>query len=302
MKALVVYNPYSKNNKIEKNIEYIKDTLLNKYDRVDFFKTQGEKSITNHIEKVHNEYDLIIVSGGDGTINEAINGLAKVNSKTTLGIIPSGTCNDFSKMLKYSKNIKKQLNNILNGYICPIDICKVNDRYFTYGLALGKYTDVSYKAKRNIKRIFGKVAYFIQGLKEFFKYTKLDLSIKTNDLDINDKYYCLLALNSSIVAGFKIKRKNKVKLNDGLIDLTLIKKNTKGLTWPRLMMFFLFGDKQKIGVNTYQASHVEINSSEKLYINTDGELALVTNNLVIDVLKNHLNIIVSDKIKNKYFN
>ncbi len=300
MNCLVVYNPYSKKNKIEKNIDYIKSTLSTKYNNIQFYKTHGVKSITKYLKECSNDYDLIIVSGGDGTVNEAVNGLVEASYKGDFSVIPSGTCNDFSTLLKYSKNIKKQLENILKGVSTPLDICAINDSYFTYGLAIGKYTDVSYKANRKTKRVFGRLAYFIEGLKEFTKYTKLDLDIEIDDIKFSGSYYTVLVLNSDKVAGFKI-RNNTVRLDDGLIDVVLIEKNLKGLSWPRLAYFFLFGAKHNKKIKAYKARNVIIKSNKSLEINADGELGAVSSEALIKVLNKKINIVVSEKIKNKYF-
>jgi len=301
MKCLLVYNPYSKSRKAAKRVDYIKNILGKKYDTVDVFCTKGVKTITDCVSEKCNSYDLIVVCGGDGTVNETINGLMKADSKTPIGIIPTGTCNDLAKMLNFSKNINKQLDLILNGSIVKMDTCKINESYYTYASAIGKYTDVSYTAKRPIKRIFGRLAYFIAGIREFPKYTKLDLRINVDRNQIIGRFYVILALNTDRVAGFNIHRIKPVKLNDGIIDLTLVEKNGNSITWPRLAKFFIRGDKQKKGVKNIQVKHIEIECDEPFNINADGELACKTNHVVIDVCKERLNIIVSDDIKNKYF-
>ena len=283
MNCLVVYNPYSKKNKIEKNIDYIKASLSTKYSTIDFYKTHGVKSITEYLKENSNNYDLIIVSGGDGTVNEAVNGLVEASYKGDFSVIPSGTCNDFSTLLKFSKNIKKQIETILKGVSTPLDICTINDSYFTYGLAIGKYTDVSYKANRKTKRVFGRLAYFIEGLKEFTKYTKLDLDIEIDDKIFSGSYYTVLVLNSNKVAGFKI-RNNSVLLDDGLIDVVLI------------------GAKHNKKIKAYKACEIKITSKKALKINADGELAAVSNEALIKVLNKKINIVVSEKVKSKYFN
>ena len=301
MNCLIIYNPYSKSRKAVKRLDYIKNRLKTKYSVIDEFCTCGVKSITTYVYDNCNNYSLIVVCGGDGTVNEAINGLVSANSKTTLSIIPSGTCNDLAKMLGISKNVKKAVNNILYGHDVLMDVNKINDKYFTYASAIGKYTNVSYDAKRKNKRLFGRLAYFLEGLREFPKYTKLDLNIKADDYEINGRYYVLFALNSDLVAGFRIKRSLGVKLNDGIIDLTLIKKNENSLTWPRLAKFFLRGDKQKKGVETYHVSHIIVDSNEDFNVNTDGELALTNNHIEIDVIKEALRIRISDETIDKFF-
>ena len=299
MRALIVYNPFSRSNKIDKNLKYIKDTLSQAYDDINVFCTKGVRSITEYVKEHINEYDLLIISGGDGTINEAICGVIEAKSKVPLSIIPAGTVNDLSKLLGYTKNVKKACRNILYGTDALMDACKINDRYFTYGCACGKYTDVSYTAHRGWKRIFGRLAYFFEGIHEFPKYTKMDLRIEFDGKVIQDTFYVVFGLNTNRVAGFKIDRNDNIKLNDGIIDLTLIDKQR--VTWTKLAKFFLFGDKTKKGIRTYHASHIEIESKIPLDINADGELAVTSDHIKIDVLKEVLNMRISRKVKRVYF-
>ena len=301
MKCLLIYNPFSRSRKVKNHIDFIVRYLGRKYDSIEIYCSKGIKSITKFVYERNRDFDLIVVCGGDGTVNEAINGLLKSDSKTPIGIIPTGTCNDLSKMLCFHKSLKKQLDLIINGTVVSMDTCKINDSFYTYAAAIGKYTDVSYCAARRAKRIFGRIAYFLAGLGEFGKYIKLQLKIKTDKNYIEGNYYVVLALNTDRVAGFKINREQNIKLNDGLIDLTLIEKNGESITWPRLAKFFIRGDKQKKGVHTFKTNHIEIISKEDLKVNTDGELAYNTKNVVIDVLPKTLNIVVSKNIKDKYF-
>ncbi len=299
MKVLIVYNPYSRNNKIEKYKDYLIKKLKSKYDTIDFYKTHGIRSITDYVYKNINDYDALIISGGDGTINEAITGVVKVSSNVLVSIIPSGTVNDLASLLGYSKNIKKSVKKILTNTNEYMDICKINDRYFSYAAAAGKYTNVSYKTPRFLKRLFGPLAYLFYGMKDFFKYEKLDLDITYDNSKISGAYYVIFLLNTKRVAGFKFDKTNDVKLNDGKIEIALINKSK--VTWPRLAKFFLLGNKAKKGIELISASNIKITSSKEIDINTDGELACKANEIDVQVLKQKVNFSISKKIKNKYF-
>ncbi len=299
MKALIVYNPYAKKNRVIKKLKYIKETLSKEYETIDLYASQGIRSITSYVMNNVNNYDLLIISGGDGTVNEAISGVVLAKSKVPLAIIPSGTVNDLAKLLGYSKNIKRNLRIIMYGTNEAMDVCKINDRYFTYACACGKYTDVSYTARRGFKRILGRLAYFFEGVHEFVKYTKMDLKITFDEQFIQDRFYVIFGLNTNRVAGFKIDKKSKIKLNDGLIDLTLIDKSR--VSWPKLLKFFLFGNHTRKGIRTFKASNIEIESKELINVNTDGELAFTSDYIKINVLKEIINVRISRRIKRELF-
>ncbi len=299
MKVLIVYNPFSRNNKIEKYKDYLINKLKNKYDIVDFYKSEGIRTITNYVYNNVDNYDALIISGGDGTINEAITGVVEASSNVLVSIIPSGTVNDLASLLGYSKNVKKSVKKFLTNTNSYMDICKINDRYFSYAAAAGKYTDVSYTTPRFLKRLFGPLAYLFHGIKEFFKYEKLDLEITYDNNKIEGTFYVIFLLNTKRIAGFKFDRKNDVILNDGKIEIALI--NKCKITWPRLARFFIFGNKAKKGIKLLSASNIQIKALKEIDINTDGEFACSAKEINISVLKEKVNFSISSKIKNKYF-
>ena len=103
MKTLIIYNSYSGKNKIIRKIEYIKSRLKEKYNVVDCYESKSKYDIKNYILLCANQYNTILIAGGDGSLNEAINGLMLLKEKPILGYIPMGTCNDFGHSLGLKK-------------------------------------------------------------------------------------------------------------------------------------------------------------------------------------------------------
>ena len=160
MRALVVYNNFSGRSKANKRIDYVCEMLKTKYEIVEFFESCGPKSITNHIACCGCDYDFIVAIGGDGSVHEAINGIMMLDKKPKIAYIPTGTCNDSAKTLGLGKNIKQTMKKILDGNSTKLDIFKVNDSYFVYGLAAGMLTEISYDASHESKKNMGKLAYY----------------------------------------------------------------------------------------------------------------------------------------------
>ena len=143
----------------------------------------------------------MIVFGGDGTFNEVINGLMKCYKKPKILYVPTGTVNDLGKYLFLPKNYKEAFK-LLNGQTVAIDICKVNESYFSYVLACGKFTNVSYGNNQSkYKRMFGRLYYYLRGVKDFFKKDVIHLSLDENK---HNKYFLVLILNIWRVGNFKI--------------------------------------------------------------------------------------------------
>lgn len=301
MKILVCYNPYSNAQRIGKNIDLVKKILSKKYDTIDIYESEYSKSITDKIVEVGALYDTIFVSGGDGTINEAINGAAKADIKTPIAYIPSGTVNDVGQILHLRKNLKKGLEDIVSGIPAKVDVCRVNDKYFLYVFACGKFSAISYDVDYKLKKHWGKMAYIFRGIKEVPKESGMNLTITTPDEVINTNSYIFFGFNSQQFGGIKFYRKKKPLLDDGLMDFTFVEKK-RGINFFRMIRFVFFGDLQKIGVKTYTVSRLKIECDKEMDFNTDGEYAFSSNSCDIEVLRRKVNIIVPKKIYYKYFN
>ncbi len=301
MRVLIIYNPNSGNQKTIKNISLIKSKLSLKYNLIEVFASNGAGSIIDKVEVDGSNYELLVICGGDGTLNEAVNGLMKLDKKPKIAYIPSGTTNDTGKLLGLSKRvIKKSLDIVLNGNPVEMDICKAEDKYFVYASAIGKYTNISYKASSKLKKKIGHLAYFVEALNHLADENKMHLTIEANQEIYKGDYYTVLALNSERLAGFRFYRSQRVKLNDGIIDITLVRrKNVFSLF--SLLMFFFLGDRWKNGVHTIRTNKIVIKSIANLSYNTDGEHAFDSNSATIVVVPKAITILVSEKIKKRFF-
>jgi len=298
MKVLVLYNPYSSTQKISKNIKLVEKKLLEKYDEVEFFASPYPKSITEKIMNDGDNYDTLLVSGGDGTLNEAVTGCIKGNVKTPIAYIPSGTVNDVGQILKLKKNVKKGLDIALDGIPAKIDICKVNENYFVYVCAAGKMTDISYDIDYKLKKKWGKLAYGIRGVQGLTQKSCTRFRIITPTETTYSNCYIFFAFNHQQFGGFKFYRKKAPYLNDGVIDFTFIEKTKRFSLW-RTIKFVLFGDRAKNGIRTITGNKIRLESDKEVAFNVDGELAFKGNACDIEVLNQAVSIIVPRKTYKK---
>lgn len=264
MKLLLIYNPYSGKGK-NKKYGKLKSILDNKFD-VTSFKSNGIGSITNYLLNDNNTYDVIVICGGDGTINEAIDAISKFNYYPKIAVIPFGTMNDFSHYLKMSKNIKKSANYIINMKTIPHDIYKINDGIVVYGFGLGMLSNISYKNNK-FKKIFGRLSYYFLAIKELFISKKLDVSININNNNINMKCNLILASTTNRLAGYKIKKGNNLKI--------VIIKGFRFLYPFKLYWYFITGyAKYK-----YDVTDIKISSNYESFT-IDGEEARGSNIMI----------------------
>lgn len=302
MKVLLLIN--TKSGK-ERKKKIVKKTIVfcqkNNLDlTIEYSRFPGD--LTNIVNKKASNYDYLLVSGGDGTVNEVINGLMKLDIKPILAIIPSGTVNDIAKILKIPKNVNRNLEMIFKEKsIEKIDINKINDKYFLYVAASGYLTSISYDVDPVEKRILGKTAYIKRALELAKKPTSHKLEVLAN----NQRYFIdasfSVLLSANQFGGLYLPMfDKKCKLNDGLIELRIFK--SKKNIFLRIIRFIIsFGRKRKDEVSI-NSNHFIIKSkdNDELNWNCDGENR-ESNDIEITVLNKAFSIVVNKKVVKKYF-
>ena len=302
MKYIFVYNPESGNGKIKKYKSYILQELSKKYGDVECVETTHPGHAAKLAKEAIGTYDYFFIAGGDGTLNEVVNGMGDAENKPIIGYIPSGTINDISRSLGISRNIKCAVKNIVNGTPFSHDIFKVNKRYGIYVCASGLFTKSSYSTKRAEKKRFGKIAYILRGVNEIKKAKPLSVSLKLEDETINTNCCMVLILNSRSVAGLKLNK--NASLSDGKVEICLFncKKNKISLTEIfRVINMFFFGIdrfKKSKHITYRKASAFTIDMEEGTAINLDGEKS-DEGSFKFQVISNGIQIIAPNKAKKK---
>lgn len=301
MKCIFVYNPESGNGKIKKHRDFILNELASKYGEVDCVETRRAGDATELARNACGVYDYFFVSGGDGTINEVVNGFGENEDAPILGIIPAGTVNDVAHSLHISKNLKKAVKNLIEGEVFEHDIFKVNDRYGIYVCCTGLFSKTSYDTTRYSKKKLGKFAYFLRGVKEVMttKPTKLELHVDGEK--IKKDCAMLLIFNSRSTAGFNVNK--KALLDDGVVEVVVFHSHKKSIWFfdlLRTVRFFLFGVnsiKKSKNVTYRQASNFKIKLAEDTVINLDGEKS-GKGTFDFSVINKGLKILIPKKTKN----
>ena len=294
MRCAFIYNPHSGKCKQEKTKDYIVSRLKTKYDEVDVFPTQYAGHAIELARNSCGKYTLLVVAGGDGTLNEIVNGLAEQEGRPVVGYIPLGTVNDVGHSLHLSKNLKKAMDTILNGKAYKHDIFKVNDRYGIYVCCAGLFTETSYATGQKSKKKMGKVAYALHGAKKLFTTPSLDLKLTFDGGSIETKAAFLLILNSRNVASFGINK--KAKLNDGLVDIMIIKEKRKKVSLRvamHVLEMFLVGLTKCKHATRLRLNNFKVELGDSV-VNIDGEKAGV-GNFDFKVIQEGIEIIIGKK-------
>ncbi|NBG87908.1 diacylglycerol/lipid kinase family protein [Isachenkonia alkalipeptolytica] len=222
----IICNPSSGKQKFQQNIQDIKKMLENEGRKVKIFYTEKKYDGKNYtIESCKGTTDLIISVGGDGTLNEVVNGLMESERKIPLAIYPTGTVNDFASFFEISTKVQDFYRMIQHGREKWVDAGKANDHYFINVAAGGKITEVAHKVSSDSKTILGRMAYILEGARDFpreiFKPVQLKLSVDGEMVEREVLFF--LVSNTQFVGGFK-QLMNRAKIDDGKLDLLMVEK------------------------------------------------------------------------------
>ena len=307
-KCLFVYNPNSGKSGLIKRINYIIQELKAIYDEVDYKPTEYAGHAREIAREACGNYTHLIISGGDGTFNEIVNGLAEQENAPIVGYLPSGTVNDISRSLNIPRNLNKALKVIRDNNEFEHDIFKSNDNYGIYFCGAGAFTFTSYETKQKSKKFWGKIAYFINGMKELFNLPDFDIKItdKNGEYITDDKFIMMLILNSRSAAGFRLN--SKANLSDGKVDVVLIKrKNKKFFTYlasllaiARIFLFDYRFLKNNDFITVFSASEFHLENNKRAIINVDGEKGSY-GNMDFKVINKGIKIIVPSKTIKQQF-
>ncbi|MBS4882116.1 MAG: diacylglycerol kinase family lipid kinase [Peptoniphilus harei] len=240
--------------------------------------------------------DFIICSGGDGTVNEVVNGIYLSKRDTPLAILQSGTVNDFANAQGLPTSPFKFYNMIKNFNIKTIDLGLAGERAFINVAAGGMLTEIAYSVTAERKASLGNMAYYLEGVKEllekkFFKYQKsINLKIKSKEFTGDVDSLLFLITNSTSVGGFK-KMAPFADVSDGYLDVLIFKK-IKISDAPELFASLVGGKHLDHNKVIYlKTKNIKIESEDDVTIDVDGEK---TSTLPMDfkVLENRLKIIV----------
>lgn len=211
--------------------------------------------------------DLMVVAGGDGTVNYVVNAMKRKGLDIPLGVIPSGTANDFARALGMSREPLEAARQIASGGVERVDVGCVNGLWFVNIFSFGIFTTTSQRTPDERKHKIGKLAYIIEGVKEFRTMHAVPLEIEADGERFDLRSLMVLIFNGETAGGFHLARRSSIK--DGLFDCILLEK--KNFFRSTLAMCrYLAGGSPKI-VRHLRARRIDIRSSVNEPTDVDGQ-------------------------------
>ena len=188
--------------------------------------TTGPRDATDVAQRLAKEYDLVICRGGDGTLNETINGVLASGVDVPIGYIPAGTTNDFAKSNGIPFDPSEAIRLILENEPVPQDVGLFGEtRYFTYTASFGLFTKASYATDQRVKNRYGYAAYLVGGAQELFHMRTIPLRVTVDGDEFSGEYIFGSVTNARAVGGGVMKfPEGCMQFDDGMMELVLIKK------------------------------------------------------------------------------
>ena len=272
-KVKVIFNPSSGRQSTERKLDRLCKLLLDDGYLVNKFITKKkDDAMLETIKACKEDWDIIIVSGGDGTVNEVAKGIAKSERKIPVAILSSGTVNDFANYMEIPKNINEFYEMIKREKFIDVDLGKVNDEYFVNVAAGGILSNVGYQVLPETKMVLGRLAYYIEGLREITlqNLESINLNIESEEYSLNEEVLLFIVSNSSSIGGFK-KLAPEADVLDGLLDVVIIKKSGVQDLANIFINIFSGGHVNHPNVLYFKSKKVELKTNQDVPIDLDGE-------------------------------
>ena len=270
-KMLFIYNPRAGKAQIRSNLLDIIDTFVKAGYEVTAYPTQAAGDAVIAVQERREGYDIVACSGGDGTLDEVVSGMMKCDRKLPIGYIPAGSTNDFASSLGIPKSMIKAADVVVEGRDYACDIGVFNQDHFIYVAAFGIFTDVSYATKQDAKNVLGHAAYLIEGVRRLPSVRSYPLKITCNDQVIEGEFLYGMVTNSYSVGGFRGITGQDILLDDGLFEVTLIRKPSNPLDLNNIILALVDKRVKSEHIHTFKTSRLIVESEEAISWTLDGE-------------------------------
>lgn len=231
-KVLVIINPHSGKIRVRHQLFDIASCFSENGCETTVFTTRAKGDAEKYAAAMADRFDIVVCRGGDGTLNEVVNGIMRASEKKPIGFLPAGTSNDFAHTLGIPDLGKKSVMAIICGAPVPHDIGIFNeDRYVNYTASFGLFTKSSYLTPQPAKNLLGYGAYLSFAVKEFSHVRTHRVKVICDGEVYEDDYVFGSITNALTVGGFLHYNEKEVDFNDGIFELILVKKPNNSREW-----------------------------------------------------------------------
>ncbi len=290
-KMLLIINPCSGKGLVKNHLLEIVDIFVKADYDVQIYTTQCAQDATSAVLRYGAGKDLIVCSGGDGTLNETVSGVLQLPETLPLGYIPAGSTNDFASSLEIPKKMRAAAQAVVDGEDYRIDVgmfCE--EQYFLYVAGFGAFTEVSYLTPQDKKNVLGHQAYMLEGVKSLTSIKPYHMRLELDEETVEGDFIFGMVTNTVSVGGFKGLVSQEVALNDGLFEVLLIRMPKTPLELSEVVTGLFLKEENQELVYKVKTSRLRASSPEPVDWVLDGEFGGSRTDVVLQNLPRRVNI------------
>ena len=270
-KVLLIVNPKAGKSLIKGHLLEVVDTFVKSGMDVTVYPTQRRLDAFEMTKSRAQEFDLIVCSGGDGTLDEVVTGILEGKHNCPVGNIPAGSTNDFAHSLRIPSRAGEAAKIVVQDHPFACDIGSFNGDYFVYVAAFGAFTEVSYKTTQDMKNLMGHLAYVLNGVNSLFSIKPYAMKIEADDRVLEGDFIYGMVTNSESVGGFRNITGKDVQLDDGVFEVMLIRNPSTPLEWEPVLSGLLSQKADNKYIYYFKTSRIKITAKEESAWTLDGE-------------------------------
>lgn len=263
MRALLLYNTSSGRGRIRGHIADIRAIFA----QADIDIIPREIDFCGNPFKGIEDVELVVVCGGDGTVNYVVNAMKSAGLDHTLGVIPAGTANDFARALGMDSTILGAAHQIAHGSVRRVDCGKANDKYFVNILSFGVLTTTSQHTSNIAKHLIGKLAYLRTGMIDLLDLHHIPLTLRYNGEVLKVDAAMFLAFNGNSAGQFKLAPKSNIE--DGKLDILILDYDNRVRTCWNMMNYLI--NRESGAVRHLQCERIELDCNIDEHTDIDGQ-------------------------------
>jgi diacylglycerol kinase (ATP) len=267
----VILNPKAGQGRLLNNWNEVFTELKKGFHDVQVYETTAPGEGASFVEQLHADTDVILAAGGDGTVHEIAEALLSIEEgKPAFGILPGGTCNDFSRALGMNQNPVKAAEQLSQKKIRDIDIGEFDGQFFTNFWGVGLITHVSESIDPDTKERFGRLSYYLSAAKSMQTWEPFEISVQSEEFQFEGKAAMFLAVNGPFTGGIRPFFPD-TDIQDGKLDCLLIEEPSISFIWDVLQNRLTDTSYEGQGYHYFQSSEIQIKTAPQQLIDCDGE-------------------------------
>lgn len=271
MKLFFVFNPKAGQERIKSKLGDIIELFSVAGHTTTVRATTKRGDACEWVRDLEEGYDRVICAGGDGTLDEVVEGMSQRKNKLPIGYIPAGSTNDFAQSLGIPSRILEAAKVAIGDNLFKSDVGRYNGKSFVYVAAFGAFTEVSYATPQDLKNKFGHAAYIMEALKSVSEIRPYHMHVETEHLTIDDDFLLGMITNSASVGGIKRITGDNVDLSDGLFEVTLIRNPKLKIELNGVAAALMNRDLTSKDLYVFKTDKIKVTCEEDVPWTLDGE-------------------------------